>query len=129
MSSAYCKYSSLGFRRKEGHSLDHVEDGGVEVEPKVVIRDGHRLEGDRLGVLEEGVGSPDVLEPRHWQEAVLPSHVLWESKAMVFPTLCEEDVCCVRLFWEEKKRFLVMFVGQEDAYCVSSCREIRGLCF
>lgn len=43
--------------------LDHVEDRLVLVQPHVVIRHGHRLEGDRLGVLKERVRSPHILQP------------------------------------------------------------------
>jgi hypothetical protein len=45
--------------------LDHVHDLLVLVEPKVMVGDGHPLEGDLLGVLEEGVRSPDVLRRKH----------------------------------------------------------------
>ena len=50
------------------YSLDHVEDGVVEVQPEVVVGDSHGLEGDLLGVLEERVGPPDVAQPRDGQE-------------------------------------------------------------
>ena len=45
------------------HLLDHVEDGVVEVQPEVVVWDGHGLEGDLLCVLEERVGPPDITQP------------------------------------------------------------------
>ena len=41
--------------------LDHVHDLLVLVEPEVVVGNGHPLEGDLLGVLEEGIRPPDVL--------------------------------------------------------------------
>lgn len=84
------------------YSLHHVENCGVEVEPEVVVGDCHGLEGDGLGILEEGVGSPDVLEPRDRQQAVLPRHVLREAQTVVLPTLSEEDVRCVGLSGRKK---------------------------
>lgn len=67
------------------------------VEPEVVVGDGHLVEGDPLGVLEETVGSPDVVEPLHVQDAVLLRHVLRQPQAVVPPALRQEDVRHVRL--------------------------------
>lgn len=47
----------------------HVQDGLVLVQPHVVVGDGHRLEGDGLGVFEERVGPPHVLEPVNLEES------------------------------------------------------------
>ena len=41
--------------------LDHVHDLLALVEPQVMVGDRHPLEGDSFGILEEGVGSPNLL--------------------------------------------------------------------
>lgn len=61
-----------------------------------MIGDGHGLEGDGLGVLEERVGPPHVLEPVDLEQAVLGGHVLGQPQPVVLPRLREEDVGRVR---------------------------------
>ena len=48
-----------------GHLLDHIKNGFVFVEPDIMVGDGHGLECDTLGILEEGVRSPDLCQPLH----------------------------------------------------------------
>lgn len=76
--------------------LHHVQDRLVLVQPHVVVGDGHRLERDRLGVLEERVRPPHVLEPLDLQQPVLGGHVLRQPQPVVLPGLREEDVRRVR---------------------------------
>ncbi|GBM18550.1 hypothetical protein AVEN_47942-1 [Araneus ventricosus] len=78
-------------------SLDHVQNGLVAVEPYVVVGNGHLLEGDSLGVLEEGVGSPHLLQPAEREKAVLRRHVLRQLQSVVLPALRHENVGHVRL--------------------------------
>lgn len=79
-------------------SLDHVEDGDIPVQPDVVIGDGHLLKGDLLGVLEIGVGLPDVVEPGDGQQAVIAAgHITGKPQTVVHPALCKEYVGCICL--------------------------------
>jgi hypothetical protein len=39
--------------------LDHIKDGSVLVEPNIVVRDGHGLECDLLGVFEKRIWTPN----------------------------------------------------------------------
>ena len=57
-----------------------------------MVWDGHGLEGDLLGVLEEGVRSPDPVEPLDGEKLVLPRHVGRQPQPVVPPLLPEEDV-------------------------------------
>lgn len=77
--------------------LNHVQYGRIEVEPQIMVGDGHGLESDRFGVFEESVGAPDVFEPGDGKQPVLSRHVLGKAEAVVLPTLGEEDVRRVRL--------------------------------
>ncbi|GFQ95565.1 uncharacterized protein TNCT_305841 [Trichonephila clavata] len=77
--------------------LDHIKNGFVTIQPYVVVRDSHLLEGDSFGVLEEGIWSPHPLEPADRKQSVLHGHVLWKAQAVIFPALRHEDVCYVRL--------------------------------
>ena len=43
------------------HLLDHVHNLLAAVQPQVMVGNGHPLEGDCLGILEERVRSPDLL--------------------------------------------------------------------
>jgi len=47
--------------------LDHVEDALVLVEPNVMIGNGNVLKSDFFSVLEKGIGSPHLLQPRGGQ--------------------------------------------------------------
>ena len=62
-----------------------------------MVGDGHGLERDALGVLEEGVRPPDLGEPLDGQEAILGGHVVREPEAVVLLALSEEHVARVRL--------------------------------
>lgn len=59
--------------------LDHVEDRLVLVQPQIVVGNGHRLKGDRFGVLEKGVWAPHILQPLHLQQAIVTGHVLGQT--------------------------------------------------
>lgn len=98
--------------RQSQRQLHHVQDGFVFVQPHVVIGDGHCLESHRLGVLEEGVRSPHVLQPLHFEQAVFGGHILGQSKAVVFPGLGEENVSCVGLWSEGMDKS--MQIGQKS---------------
>lgn len=83
--------------RKPQRELHHVQNRLVLVQPHVMIGDCHRLERHRLGVLEERVRPPHVLQPFDLQQAVLRRHVLRQPQPMIFPRLCEENVGGVSL--------------------------------
>ena len=83
--------------------LDHVEDGGIVVQPQVVVGYGHSLEGDLLGVLEEGVRPPDAMEPLDGEETVLAAHVGGKNQPVVLPVLGEENVRSISLEEEKHK--------------------------
>ena len=51
--------------------LDHVENLLCPVEPDIVVRYGHCLEGDLLGILEVGIRAPDSVEPFYRQQLIL----------------------------------------------------------
>ena len=51
--------------------LDHVENLLCPVEPDIVVRYGHCLEGDLLGILEVRVRTPDSVEPFYRQQLIL----------------------------------------------------------
>ena len=53
------------------HSLDHVENRLVFVQPYVMVRYRHCLKSHTLGVFEERVWTPDLCEPLHGQQSVL----------------------------------------------------------
>lgn len=46
------------------------------------------MEGNFFSILEEAVGSPDVVQPANVQDPVLLTHVLGQAEAWVPPTLC-----------------------------------------
>lgn len=54
--------------------LDHVQNSLVLIEPHVVIWNGHCLESDGFGVLEEWIRSPHIFEPFHLQQ----SEIVWK---------------------------------------------------
>ena len=62
-----------------------------------MVGDGHGLEGDALGVLEERVRPPYLGEPLDGQQPVLGGHVVRQPQAVVLPALGEEHVAGVRL--------------------------------
>ena len=57
----------------------------------------HLVEGHFLGVFEEAIRAPEVLQPADVQIAVLFRHVLRQSKSMVSPALRQEDIGHVSL--------------------------------
>lgn len=73
------------------------------VEPEVMVRYRHLVEGDLLRVLEEAVRSPDIMQPVHVQYSVLLGHVLRKSKPRVPPTLSQKYVRDVGLRGTEKR--------------------------
>ena len=77
--------------------LDHVEYLLGPVEPDIMVWYGHGLEGDLLGILEVGIGSPDSVEPFYWEKLVLSGHVLGQPQAVVIPLLAKEYVRNIRL--------------------------------
>ena len=72
--------------------LDHVENCFVLVEPEIMIWNGHGLERDLLGVLEERVGSPNEVQPVNREQAVLPGHIVGQDEPVVLPLLGKEHV-------------------------------------
>ena len=87
--------------------LDHVQDGFVFPQPYVVVWNGHGLEGNVFGILEEGIGTPDFGQPLDWKQPVLGSHVFRQSKPRVLPTLGKEDITCVSLKLRGKDKSLL----------------------
>ena len=67
------------------------------VEPEVMVRYRHLVEGDLLRVLEEAVRPPDIVQPVHVQYSVLFGHVLREPEPRVPPALRQKYVRDVRL--------------------------------
>jgi hypothetical protein len=57
-----------------------------------MIGDAHLMECYFLCILEETVGSPDVMQPLHIQNSVVLAHIFRQSKSGIPPTLCQEDV-------------------------------------
>ena len=55
--------SLIGTRWENENLLHHVKDFFRPIEPNIVVRDRHCLEGNLLGILEVGVWSPDPVEP------------------------------------------------------------------
>ena len=47
------------------------------IQPQIMVRNAHLMEGDFLRVFEEAVWSPDLVQPVHVQDPVLLVHVLW----------------------------------------------------
>lgn len=81
--------------------LGHVQQRFVVVQPQIVVRDAHLVEGDLFGVLEEAIGPPDAVQPVDVQDAILLAHVLGQTEARIAPALREEDVRDVRLGWDD----------------------------
>ena len=62
----FCRYFALDSNFSVSvtvvkYLLDHVHDLLAAVQPQVMVGNGHPLEGDCLGILEERVRSPDLL--------------------------------------------------------------------
>ena len=93
--------------------LGHVDEGLVVVEPKVVVGHAHLVEGDFLGVFEETIRTPEILEPADVEIAVLFGHVLRQSKSMVPPTLGQEDVGHISLITSNDTRFVLFFINED----------------
>jgi len=53
---------------------------------------GHFVEGNLLRILEETVGSPDIMQPIHVKYPVILGHVFRYSQSRVPPTLSEKYV-------------------------------------
>ena len=87
--------------RHDLYSLDHVEDGLVVMEPDVVVRDCHLLEGDLFGVFEVGVGLPNVVGPGDGEKPVVGAHVARKPQTVLHPALGEKYVRRVRLQAEQ----------------------------
>lgn len=69
-----------------------------------MVRYRHLVEGDLLGVLEEAVGPPDIVQPIHVEYPVILGHVLRQPQPRVPPALREKYVGHVRLSPWEKQR-------------------------
>jgi len=67
------------------------------VQPQIVVGDAHLVEGDFLGILEETIRPPDVVQPLDVQNSVFLAHVLRQPEPRVSPALGQEDVSDVRL--------------------------------
>jgi hypothetical protein len=57
-----------------------------------MVGDAHLVERDFLGVLEEAVRTPDVMQPVDVDNPVILPHVLGQSEPGVPPALRQEDV-------------------------------------
>ena len=80
-----------------GYLLRHIQQRLIVVEPQVVVGDAHLVECDFLGVLEEAIRPPDVVQPVDIENSVILAHVLRQSEPGVSPALCQEDVGDVSL--------------------------------
>ena len=81
--------------------LDHVENLLCPVEPDIVVRYGHRLEGDLLGILEVRVRTPDSVEPFYRQQLILSASK--ENKLtsfLCFEIICSRDMTQINKFLE-----------------------------
>ena len=80
-----------------GYLLRHIQQGLIVVQPQVMVGDAHLVESDFLGILEEAVRPPDVVQPVDVENSVILAHVLRQSEPSVSPALCQEDVSDVGL--------------------------------
>ena len=64
--------------------LDHVENLLCPVEPDIVVRYGHCLEGDLLGILEVGIRAPDSVEPFYRQQLILSASKEYKLTTFLF---------------------------------------------
>lgn len=78
-------------------SLSHVEQRLVVIKPEIMVRYRHLVKGDLLGVLEEAVRPPDVVQPVHVEYPVILGHVFRQPQPRVPPALREKYVGHVRL--------------------------------
>ena len=81
--------------------LDHVENLLCPVEPDIVVRYGHCLEGDLLGILEVRVRTPDSVEPFYRQQLILSASK--ENKLtsfLCFEIICSRDMTQINKFLE-----------------------------
>lgn len=77
--------------------LGHVEQRFVVIEPEIVVRYRHLVEGNFLRVFKEAVGPPDVVQPIHVEYPIILRHVLRQPQPRVPPALREKYVGHVRL--------------------------------
>ena len=81
--------------------LDHVENLLCPVEPDIVVRYGHCLEGDLLGILEVRIRTPDSVEPFYRQQLILSASK--ENKLtsfLCFEIICSRDMTQINKFLE-----------------------------
>ena len=77
--------------------LHHVHYLLAVVQPKVVVGDGHPLKRDLLCIFEEGIRSPDFVEPFHRKQSILRGHICGQLQTVVVPRLSKEYVRRIRL--------------------------------
>ena len=101
--------------------LGHVDERFVVVEPQIVVGHAHLVERDFLGVFEETVRPPQVLQPADVQVAVLFGHVLRTPQAVISPALCQKDVGHVRLVdekWHHDTRIFLSSWSPRQSVCI-----------
>lgn len=57
-----------------------------------MVGNSHVLEVDPFSVFEEGIRSPDLIEPTNRQQSVLAGHVVRQLQSVVLPALSEKHV-------------------------------------
>lgn len=67
------------------------------IEPEIMIRYRHLVEGDLLRILEETVWPPDVVQPVHVEYPIILRHVFRQPQPRVPPALREKYIGHVRL--------------------------------
>jgi hypothetical protein len=91
------------------------------IKPEVVVGDAHFVKCDLFGVLEEAVGSPDVMQPLDVQNAVLLLHVLRQAQPGVTPSLCQENIRDVSLPQKCEYQNLAMRESACNCYAKATC--------
>lgn len=83
------------------HSLDHVENLLVLVQPNVMVRDCHFLKDNLFGVLEVRVWSPHPIQPIQRQLPIVRiaeiGRFVGYVQPVILPALRHKDVGRVRL--------------------------------
>lgn len=65
------------YAKKKYHLLGHIKQSFIMVQPQIMVRNAHFMEGNFLGILKKAIGSPNVVQPLHIQDPVLLVHIFW----------------------------------------------------
>lgn len=67
------------------------------IQPQIMVRNAHFMEGDFLGVFKEAIWPPNIVQPLHVQDPVLLVHIFREPETRISPGLGEKYVGDVSL--------------------------------